>query len=106
LLRTVKSELTPDKVKSFNKMLEDLVGTRGAYILDSKMSILGKVPLSELASTIKSLQTRIHAIVLDGVVDSALIQGIERLDIDYIVAMDSKVKSSDVRAKILTANDL
>lgn len=99
-------ELSLEEKKSFSKMLEDLIGTRGAYILDNKLSILGKVPISELASTVKSLHTQIHAIVLDGVVDKTLVQGIEKSSINFIVAMDSKLRGPETRAKILTANDL
>ena len=101
-----KVELNAEEKKSFSKMLEDLIGTRGAYILDSKLSILGKVPISELASTVRSLHTQIHAIVLDGVVDKTLVSGIEKSNINFIVAMDSKLRGSETRAKILTANDL
>lgn len=104
--RYTKVALNAEEKKSFSKMLEDLIGTRGAYILDNKLSILGKVPISELASTVKSLHTQIHAIVLDGVVDKTLVQGIEKSNINFIVAMDSKLKGPETRAKILTANDL
>ncbi len=105
-VRQPKTEISAEEKKSFSKMLEDLIGTRGAYILDSKLAILGKVPLSELASTVKSLHTQIHAIVLDGVVDKTLVQGLEKSNINFIVAMDSKLRGPETRAKVLTANDL
>ena len=47
-----RTNLTPQKLE---KMLDDLIGTRGAYILDNNSNILGKVPTSELTTTIKDL---------------------------------------------------
>lgn len=93
-----------DKEK-FKSMLEDLIGTRGAYLLDEKLNILGKVPISELDSTLKSLNN-VHAMVLDGVVDKDLTAIGDRSSIKVIVGMDSKVKSTDSRATVLTATSL
>ena len=98
-------ELGPEEKKRFGKMLEDLIGTRGAYILDEKMNILGKVPSSELASTIKSLSTSVHAIVLDGDIDSALVASAEKSNVKYLVGMSSRVKGP-TKVQIITANEL
>ena len=86
-------------------MLEDLIGTRGAYILDDKLNILGKVPITELTSTVKSLSTGIHAIVFDGLVDKDLIAVAEKSNVQFLIAMDSKVKGN-FKSRILTADDL
>jgi len=96
--------LSIQEKKTFGSMLEDLIGTRGAYILDAKLNILGKVPISELATTIKSLSSGVYAIVLDGFIDKNLLQTCERSNIRYLIAMDAKVKSSKIN--ILTSNDL
>jgi len=89
----------------FGAMLEDLIGTRGAYILDHKLNILGKVPLSELQGTIKSLKSGIYAVVFDGVIDKDILMTAERAYVTFLVAMDSKVKSSG-RLAILTSDNL
>ncbi|MEK6921143.1 MAG: DNA primase DnaG [Nanoarchaeota archaeon] len=94
-----------DDKKTFGKMLEDLIGTRGAYILDNKLNILGKVPSSELPATIKSLNSGIHAIVFDGLVEDELLEIAENTGVKYLVAMGSKVKSSS-SVQIMTADDL
>lgn len=103
--RLKKVEVDPKEKKALKEMLEDMVGTKGAAILDKKLNILGKVPLSELATTVKSLSGRIHAIVLDGVIDSALLNIAERTNIRCIVGMDSKVKVSP-KVALLTASQL
>ena len=87
-------------------MLDDLVGTRGAYILDEELNILGKVPTSELSTTVKNLGTGIYAIVFDGVVDQDLIRIAERSEIKNIVAMDSKIARPHTKVKIVTKKNL
>ena len=99
-------KISADDKKTFKDMLEDLIGTRGAYVLDTKLNILGKVPITELQTTIKSLKSGVHAIVFDGTIDRDLVRVAEKTTIKYIVAMDSKIKPSDTRIIILTSNDL
>jgi len=99
-------KLSAEEKKAFKDMLEDLIGTRGAYVLDPKLNILGKVPITELQTTIKSLNSGVHAIVFDGSIDRDLVRAAERTTVKYIVAMDSKIKPGDTRITILTSNDL
>lgn len=99
-------KISADDKKTFKDMLEDLIGTRGAYVLDTKLNILGKVPITELQTTIKSLKSGVHAIVFDGSIDRDLARVAEKTTVKYMVAMDSKIKSSDTRIAILTSNDL
>ncbi|NOZ81116.1 MAG: DNA primase [DPANN group archaeon] len=98
--------LNASEKKKFKEMLEDLIGTRGAYILDDKLTILGKVPFAELNSTISSLSSGVYAVLFDGELDKALVTTAEKVRIRYCVAMDSKVKQTETKIRILTANDL
>ncbi len=100
-----KVPLTIEEKKAFSTMLEDLIGTRGAYILDGKLNILGKVPITELGSTIKSLGNGVHAVVLDGVIDKNLLSVAEKTSIRYMVAMDAKTKLSNEKLEVLTITD-
>ncbi|MCF7866128.1 DNA primase [Candidatus Woesearchaeota archaeon] len=102
---TPKKNATAEEKKKFGSMLEDLIGTRGAYILDEKLNILGKVPVTELQSTIKSLGTGIHSVVLDGEADKDLINAAERANINFVVAMSTKIKDSS-KLNIYTASNL
>jgi len=101
--RTPSRATGAEKTK-FSSMLEDLIGTRGAYILDEKLNILGKVPVTELQSTIKSLASGIYAVVFDGIIEKELVTVAERANVNFLVAMDSKVKDSKVT--IFTSNNL
>ena len=101
----VKSKLSDSEKKVFIDMLNDLVGTKGAYLLDQKLSILGKVPLTEVEAAVKSLGN-INAVVFDGVIDKDTVILAERSNIKYLVAMDSKVKQAETSVNILTINDI
>lgn len=98
-------EVTPKEKEAFGAMLEDLIGTRGAYILDEKLNILGKVPFSEVQGTIKSLRSGIYAVVFDGIIDKDILMTAERAYVSFLVAMDTKLKSTG-RVAILTSDDL
>ncbi len=98
-----KRALTDKEKETFKNMLEDLVGTKGAYVLDMNLNILGKVPVSELQSTIKSLRSGVHAVVLDGMVDKDLVDVAERARVAHLVCMDTKIKMHP-RVNIVTGD--
>jgi len=93
------------EVKAFRAMLEDLIGTRGAYVLDEKLSILAKVPSTELDSTISSSEN-VYAIVFDGEIDRNLTASAEKNNVTFVVGMDSKVQQRETKLALLTVNDL
>ncbi len=95
---------TSKEKESFNTMLEDLIGTRGAYVLDKGLNILGKVPTSELESTIKSLKNGIHAVVFDGEVDKNLVDVAAAASIKFLVGMSAKAEGNGVA--VLTPEQL
>ncbi len=98
-------KLSADEKKSFGKMLEDLIGTRGAYILDEKLNILGKVPFSELVTTMKSLNSGVYAVVFDGTIEAPVLDIADKIGVKHVIGMNSKVKSSG-SVNILTVDDL
>ncbi|MFH1182258.1 MAG: DNA primase DnaG [Candidatus Woesearchaeota archaeon] len=97
--------ITDHEKEVFSGMSEDLIGTRGAYLLDDKLSILGKVPVSELMATLKNV-TNVYAVVFDGSIDKDLVMVAEKANIKHLVAMDSKVKPQETRIVLSTINEL
>jgi len=97
---------TPVQKQKFKEMLENLIGTRGAQILDEKLAVLGKVPLSELQTTLTSLNSGVYAIVFDGIIDRDLAKTAEKIDVKFLIGMESKVRSGETKVEILTVNDL
>lgn len=100
----VQQVVTAENKGLFKKMTEDLIGTRGAYILDPKLQILGKVPVTELNTTIKSLGSGIHAVIFDGIVEKELVDLAESLNIKFVIGMDAKATSP--KTKVMTISDL
>ncbi len=98
-----KPILRDDERKRLGEMLEGLIGTRGACVLDDKMNVLGKVPFTELSSTLRSLNSGVYAVVFDGVVEPQLVEVAEKTTIKHIVAMDTKVEPANSKLNIVTA---
>jgi DNA primase len=97
---------SPDEKKVFKGIMESLIGTRGAEILDSKLKVLGKVPMSELSATLKGLSIGVHAVIVDGEIDYDLAKASESSNVKYLVGMESKLRPGDARVQILTVADL
>ena len=98
--------VTPEQKQKFKELLESLIGTRGAQVLDQQLNTLGKVPISELAPTIKSLNNTAYAVIFDGVVDSDLAKAAESVNVKYLVGMDSKLRPNESKCNVLTVAEL
>lgn len=104
--RNERSERKPqiERSEDFKKLLDDLIGTRGAYVLDENLNILGKVPVAELLPTLSSLKTKIFAVVLDGIITRDIANIAERIQVQYLIGRDSRVSSQ--RVNVLTPRQL
>src|SRR3989338_5886141 len=98
--------VSPENKQKFKEMLENLIGTRGAQVLDQNLNTLGKVHISELSTTIKSLNNTAYAVVFDGIVDHDLAKAAESVNVKYLVGMDSKVRPNETRCNVLTVGEL
>ncbi len=97
--KVIKPEL-----RKFKDLLDDLVGTRGAYILDESMKLLGKVPIMELPNTIKNINSP-YAIVFDGYIDRNLVSAAERSGVKYLAGMKSRVNPRETKIELITSSD-
>ncbi len=97
-------ELDEKSTKFLGSLLEDLVGTRAAYIVDNKMQILSKVPISEI-DDITSDYTNVFAIVFDGKINQMIVDMALQRKVSCIVAMDYKEEVSAGKIRILTMKD-
>ena len=96
-------ELSEEKKRFLHTLLEDLTGTRAAYLLDSTGQILSKVPISELAEMIEHYPA--HMIVMDGKINQSLVDLALQKKIACIVATDYRESVSPGSIKILVRND-
>ena len=91
----------PERQK-LGEIFESLLGTKGACILDDKLNVLGKVPVTELSKTIRSLSSA-YAIDFHGSVDAEIVGAAETANVQHILAMDTKVNPKQVRVNIMVA---
>lgn len=98
-------QISNEEKNAFKSMLEDLIGTRGAEVLDSKLSVLGKVPISEVQTTLKSMHN-VYAVVFDGSIEREIVKAAEENNVKFLIGMDSKVKQNETRVNLLTTNEL
>jgi len=91
--------------EKFKEMLNDLVGTKGAYILDKNSNILGKVPVSELINTVKGMND-VYAVIFDGLIEPEIIRVAEGAGLNYLIGRDTKMKIINSRISVLTGSDL
>ncbi|MBS3150282.1 DNA primase [Candidatus Woesearchaeota archaeon] len=97
--------VNPEESKKFKELLDDLVGTRAAYLLDTSLSILGKIPISEIFNSISNIKET-YAIIFDGVIDKNFVSNLEKSDIKYLVGMDSRINPRETRITVLSQKDL
>ncbi len=100
-----RKEMTSDQKNLFREIAEDLIGTRGACLLDDQMKILGKVPLSELIPTMTNLNS-VYAVVFDGTIDKPLVKTAEKANVQFMIAMDSRVRQNETKITVLSINEL
>lgn len=90
----------------FKKMSDELIGTHGSCILDSSKNLLGKVPVTELETTLRSLRSGVYAVIIDGIITPELASVSERVRVKYLVGNGSKVNSRETRVNIILSSEL
>ena len=96
-------KLSPKEKEMFVKTLDELVGTRAACIYSAKHELLGKVPVSELHNSLKTMENA-HTVIFDGRVDFRLNSLAKRKGIKFLVGMEKEEFNSSVF--ILSRSDL
>jgi DNA primase len=87
-------DMTDAEHETFSSTMDDLLGSKGAALLDEGSNILGKVPLSELPTTLKSLQGSVHAIVVDGDITEDMAQSCDDAKVSFAVGMSVSAKKA------------
>ncbi len=98
-----KIKLLEEQKELFKKTLEELVGTRAAYIFNSNSEILGKVPIKELFNTIKRIEDP-FAVVIDSKVTQKLESIARKRNIKFLVGMEKE--KFDTPITVLSREDL
>jgi DNA primase len=96
-------KLGKEQGEKFKKILSDLVGSRAACIFDSKDQLLGKVPVSELLNTLRTIDNP-NTIIFDGKVDQNLNSIAMEKGVKYLIGMEKEDIKSPV--SIICKDDL
>lgn len=96
--------INQDVKKTFAPLLEEITGTRAAYLIGRDMEILSKVPLSELSNMLDEYQN-VYAIVFDGKINQLIVDMAIQRKVNYIVGWDYKENVTAGSVKIITKKD-
>jgi hypothetical protein len=86
--------LSDSEHETFSSTMDELLGSKGAALLDKGSNVLGKVPIAELESTLKSLSGSVYAVVVDGDIDDKLAQSCDDAKVSFGVGMSVSAKKS------------
>ncbi len=96
-------EIIRKNSSEIKKFSEELIGTRGAYMLDEAMNILGKVPVKEIPETIPDLSGEVFIIIMDGDLSKDVLDATYKHKVKYIVSND---KSKEKERRVILAENL
>ena len=100
-----KMEFSDEQKSNLKSIGEDLIGTRGANLIDKDFNILGRVPVSEMVPTVSSMkETKI--VVFDGTVDNKTLEELENTSVEFVVGMSVKGKPKTSKVSFLTVDNL
>jgi putative component of toxin-antitoxin plasmid stabilization module len=85
----------------FRKKFDELKDSKDACIIDKNLDVLGQVPVSDLASTISGLGSKIYAIVMHQKIPKDVVFKSERNRVNIIVASGTEQSSSRVKIIVL-----
>jgi len=105
-IKMTNVKMTETKKLEYKKMLEDLIGTRGAYLVGKNENVLGKIPSSELQSTLKDLGNEVEAVIVDGEITKSMVSIAEKEGVGTLVGMSSKVNPVDTQVNLVTSEQL
>ena len=93
--------------KRYDKLREIYYqGTRGAFLLDATLQVLGKVPVSELSSTLSEIEADIYALVLDGGIDKDLVSNARQAGVQLIIGKEIASDIGVTKVKLVLAENL
>ena len=85
----------PSDTTILKDLKEEIVGDGAAIILDDALQILGRVPISELGSTLEDIDGA-HAVVMDGKTNATIMRSAYKAGIKYIIADNKPSRSTAV----------
>ncbi len=102
---TKKPVLSDEDKSFFKEQMNDLVGTRAAAIYDSDKQFAGRVPVKELSTSIKQVESP-AIVILDAELDQDLVNICDTAGVSSIVGTKQKGSVRARSASVFTLDDL
>ena len=94
----------PQEVKEKSlSLINEIIGTRGAFLVNDKFEIVGKIPYKEVEAAILNIED-IFMIVLDGVITDEIAKSAEQSEVKYVIG--SRVSGSSSTVKLASYEDI
>jgi DNA primase len=91
---------TDQQLNTFKEFHEDLIGSHGAALLDKDNTMLGRLPISELSSTLEGLDN-VYTVIMDGALTQQLLPSLERAKIRFVVPSESESDFPDSKVTVV-----
>ncbi len=75
--------------------INEIIGTRGAFLINDKFEIVGKIPYKEVEAAILNIDN-IFMIVLDGIITDEIAKAAEQNEVKYVIGSRVSGSSTDV----------
>ena len=89
----------------FNGILEDLVGTRAAYLVDRNKEVISKLPLAQLPEMISDFP-HVYAIAVDGKIGQDLVDLAKKSGISIVAGMGVRENVNEGHVRIIVLENM
>ena len=96
--------LDPARAEMFRNIMDELTGTRAAYLLDEAGTVIGKLPVREMFGAIRELNA--SAVLFDGEIDNKLVNLASGRGVKWLVGTRNTARRIPEGIVALTIADL
>ena len=100
-----KKSLDSETTAKFKEHLGELVGTRAAAIFDKDNNFVGRVPVKEITTSLKQIESP-SAVILDGYIDKFLVKAAEDAGVQFLIGTSLKDKPFSNKVSIISESEL
>ncbi|PSG98625.1 MAG: hypothetical protein BRC29_00680 [Nanohaloarchaea archaeon SW_7_43_1] len=100
-----EEEIDQEDRNRFERILEDLVGTRAATILDENFETLERFPVGQMSQKVSDVES-CKLVALDAKIDQQKINQAEGAGADYVLGMEKSGASNSSKSKVFTRSAL
>ncbi len=96
-------EIPSELKEKTSALINEIIGTRGAFLINEKFEIIGKIPYKEVEAAILNIEN-VFMLVLDGAITDEIVKSAEESEVKYVVG--SRVAGSSQSTMLLAYSDV